>query len=113
MAQDHFDHTSQLNGVATQAGDAPSVTSLIREMMPYCDSPEDERHRLSLLRLARALVQALETPRETVLRLCWAEVRCALLNETKRLTNVSADTIRCNYYRYRLWYLFDDGRESR
>ncbi|KUL83650.1 hypothetical protein ZTR_11051 [Talaromyces verruculosus] len=73
MTQDHFDQTSKLNGVAIQAGDAPSVTSLIGEMMPYCDSPEDERHRLSLLRLARALVQALETPRETVLRLCWAE----------------------------------------
>jgi hypothetical protein len=113
MAQDDFDHTSPLNGLAIQAGDAPNVKSLIGEMVSHSDSAEDERHRLSLLRLARALVQALETPRETVLRLCWAEVRCASLNETQRLTNVLADTLRCDYHRYRLRYLFDDGKEPR
>lgn len=66
------------DAVATQAGDVTAVPHLIRDMLPYRDLPMNEHHRLHLLRIARLLVQALETPRETVIRLCWAEVRFSL-----------------------------------
>lgn len=36
--------------------------------------PEDDTARLELLKKARSLVQALETPRETMIRHLWAEV---------------------------------------
>jgi hypothetical protein len=64
-----------VDSIAIQAGDIALVPPLVEEMLLYLDFPEHESHRLQLLRLARSLVQALETPRETVLRLCWAEVR--------------------------------------
>jgi hypothetical protein len=64
-----------LDAVAIQAGDVAAVPHLIRDMLPFLDLPMNEHHRLHLLRITRLLVQALETPRETVIRLCWAEVR--------------------------------------
>jgi hypothetical protein len=69
---------SSLDAVAIQAGDAAAVPYLITAMLPYLNLPINEHHRLHLLRIARLLVQALETPRETVIRLCWAEVRFTL-----------------------------------
>jgi hypothetical protein len=35
----------------------------------------DATSRLKLLETARSLVQAMETPQETMLRYCWAQVR--------------------------------------
>lgn len=67
--------SSSLDAVAIQAADIAAVPHLIRDMIPYLNLAMNEDHRLRLLRVARLLVQALETPRETVIRLCWAEVR--------------------------------------
>jgi hypothetical protein len=69
---------SSLDVVAIQAGDGAAVPRLITDMLPYLNLPLNEHHRLDLLQIARLLVQALETPRETMIRLCWAEVRFAL-----------------------------------
>lgn len=77
-----FNSTSRSEAIATQASEPSKICTLIEEMMSYMDSSGNERHRLLLLRLARSLVQALETPRETVLRLCWAEVRIHSRNDS-------------------------------
>lgn len=37
-------------------------------------SPDDNESRIELLRQARSLVQALETPRETMVKHLWAQV---------------------------------------
>ncbi|EED22504.1 O-methyltransferase, putative [Talaromyces stipitatus ATCC 10500] len=73
MAVKLDEFSSSLDAVAIQAGDVVTVPHLITDMLPYLDLPINEHHRLHLLRIARLLVQALETPRETVIRLCWAE----------------------------------------
>lgn len=75
MALKPAEPSSSLDVVAIQAGDVAAVPHLIRDMIPYLNLPMNEHYRLHLLRVARLLVQALETPRETVIRLCWAEVR--------------------------------------
>lgn len=54
--------SSSLDAVAIQAGDEAAVPHLIRDMLPYLDLPMNKHHRLHLLRIARLLVQALETP---------------------------------------------------
>lgn len=69
---------SSLDAAAIKAGDVAAVPHLIRDMVPFLDLPINEDHRLQLLQIARLLVQALETPRETVIRLCWTEVKCSL-----------------------------------
>lgn len=73
-----MDHTSRLDAIATKANDLARVPSLTEEIEFYSEFTEHEYHRRHLLRVARDLVRALETPQETVLRLCWAEVRANL-----------------------------------
>lgn len=102
MASKLDELSSSLDAVAIQAGDVAAVPHLITDMLPYLNLPIDEYRRLHLLRIARLLVQALETPRETVIRLCWAEVRFAL-SGTIFLANNLAYPIRCDPYCYRLW----------
>jgi hypothetical protein len=65
-----------VDSMATTAHDMGSISSLLEELLALDNDLElKEQNRLQMLQLARALVRALETPRETVLRLCWAEVR--------------------------------------
>ncbi|KAH8691903.1 putative hydroxyindole O-methyltransferase [Talaromyces proteolyticus] len=60
--------------MATTAHDMDSVSGLLEELKVFDDDLElNEQNRLQMLQVARALVRALETPQETVLRLCWAE----------------------------------------
>ncbi|KAL2219261.1 o-methyltransferase [Thermoascus aurantiacus ATCC 26904] len=61
--------------IATSPCDGESVPGLLAEIASYGEvfSHNDRRGRLQLLRAARSLVRALETPRETIIRLCWAE----------------------------------------
>lgn len=54
--------------------DKPLALPLAKEVFEACDHISDETGRLKVLENARSLVRALETPRETVIRLCWAEV---------------------------------------
>ena len=65
-----MDRASRLDAIATKANDLARVPSLIEEIEFYAEFPEHEYHRRHLLRMARSLVHALETPQETVLRLC-------------------------------------------
>jgi hypothetical protein len=82
MGSKGMDQTSRLDAIATKANDLARVPSLIEEIEFYAEFPEHEYHRRHLLRMARNLVHALETPQETVLRLCWAEVRAHLRSKT-------------------------------
>lgn len=62
----------------TSATDAAAVSTLIKELSAEganFDETTDEETRLSLCLKARALWKALETPRETMIRHCWGQVR--------------------------------------
>ena len=56
-------------------GSVPGLLDKISQMRDNCDALTDRSVRLELLNKARALVQALETPRETMLKHCGAQVR--------------------------------------
>lgn len=61
--------------IATQPADLASVPSLARAIAAGADAVtgEDDASRYELLLKARSLVQALETPRETMIKHCWAQ----------------------------------------
>ncbi|KAI6282399.1 hypothetical protein MCOR27_003799 [Pyricularia oryzae] len=61
--------------IATQPADLASVPSLARAIAAGVDAVtgEDDASRYELLLKARSLVQALETPRETMIKHCWAQ----------------------------------------
>ncbi|KAK2008967.1 O-methyltransferase [Colletotrichum eremochloae] len=67
--------------VATRANEARSVTELSHAigLLGKQFSPDKEEERLQLLKQARLLVQALETPRETMIKHCWAQPAATLL----------------------------------
>lgn len=70
--------------IATSPCDDESVPCLLEEIASYGEvffSNNDRRSRLQLLKAARSLFRALETPRETMTRLCWAEVSPCLCKE--------------------------------
>lgn len=56
-------------------GRVPGLLDEISQMRDNCDVSTDRGARLELLSKARALVQALKTPRETMLKHCSAQVR--------------------------------------
>lgn len=62
--------------VALGPNDLKSVPGLIKDIVSASDnlSAEDSVGRLNMLAKARDLVRALETPRETVIKHCWAQV---------------------------------------
>ncbi|OHW96427.1 sterigmatocystin 8-o-methyltransferase [Colletotrichum incanum] len=61
--------------VAIKANDAKSVAELSNAVgsLGKDFSVEDEEGRLKLLKQTRSLLQALETPRETMIKHCWAQ----------------------------------------
>ncbi|TLS29559.1 hypothetical protein PpBr36_01431 [Pyricularia pennisetigena] len=61
--------------IATQPADLAAVPELARAIAATADSvtAEDQESRYELLIKARSLVQALETPRETMIKHCWAQ----------------------------------------
>lgn len=61
--------------VPCDPGSVPGLLDDISQMRDNCDVSTDRGVRLELLSKARALVQALETPRETMLKHCGAQVR--------------------------------------
>ncbi|KAK2049472.1 O-methyltransferase [Colletotrichum somersetense] len=67
--------------VATRPNDAESVAELSKAigLLGEDYSPEKEEVRLQLLKQARSLVQALETPRETMIKHCWAQLSANVL----------------------------------
>ena len=62
--------------VALTPNNLKSVPGLVNEISNLSDAVSgDYEARHMLLLKARALVQALETPRETMIKHCWAQVR--------------------------------------
>ncbi|EGO55973.1 hypothetical protein NEUTE1DRAFT_68062 [Neurospora tetrasperma FGSC 2508] len=66
--------------IINRPNDLSSVPSLLSAIFTQgiaaVTSPSDDATRLALLSSARALVLALESPRETMLRQCWADTVC-------------------------------------
>ena len=62
--------------IATAPNDAVAVPGLLADITAGVDalSSGSDKARQDLLLKARTLVQALETPRETMAKHCWAEV---------------------------------------
>ncbi|TDZ41284.1 O-methyltransferase mpaG [Colletotrichum trifolii] len=61
--------------VALKACDLPAVNSHVKHINAVSDlvAAGDDASRLSMLASARSLVHALETPRETMIKHCWAQ----------------------------------------
>ena len=66
--------------VATNPNDIDSVPRIIKELVAGVGNLSEggDAARHDLLLRARSLVQALETPRETMIKHCWAQVRSPL-----------------------------------
>lgn len=66
--------------VALKANNLGSVAELTQEISSLGAqvSSGDEQARLALVEKARSLVRALETPRETMIKHCWAQVSTKL-----------------------------------
>ena len=65
---------SLMDTLAVSPCDTERVPNLVQDIARTAQSCNEPGSRLQLLKAARSLVRALETPRETVIRLCWAEV---------------------------------------
>ena len=63
--------------IALKPCDYESVSAHVEKINKLAGSiaPEDNTTRLELAETARKLVRALETPRETMIKHCWAQVR--------------------------------------
>lgn len=63
-------------GIAIRACDPEAVPSILKQISSFGGSPstDSDDTRLELLANARALVRALETPRETMIKHNWAQV---------------------------------------
>ncbi|KAJ4160377.1 hypothetical protein NW754_003502 [Fusarium falciforme] len=74
--------------IALNATNADAVPDLIKEITALGETfdKEDSDARLKLMAKAKSLWQSLETPRETMLRHCWAEpsLHCALTAGTDK-----------------------------
>jgi hypothetical protein len=67
------------SGITTEPNDANAVPELIQQLQHDLINlqPNEYATRLELPSKARKLVQALETPRETMMQHCWAQVGLA------------------------------------
>ncbi|KAH6843416.1 S-adenosyl-L-methionine-dependent methyltransferase [Chaetomium sp. MPI-CAGE-AT-0009] len=66
--------------IALRPNDLDSVPGLIKDISAtgHVLKPDDGASRLRLLEKARNLVRALETPRETMIKHCWAQPSCLM-----------------------------------
>jgi hypothetical protein len=64
---------------ASRPCDPEAVPSILKRIVSSGETPsvDDDSVRLALLANARELVRALETPRETMIKHCWAQVHAA------------------------------------
>ncbi len=62
--------------IALAPNDLKGVPGLIHSINSIAESASagNENERLMLVEMARSLVRALETPRETMIKHCWAQV---------------------------------------
>lgn len=63
--------------VALRPNDLPGVPEIVKSItsLTAAAAAGDEASRLELVEKARDLVRSLETPRETMIKHCWAQVR--------------------------------------
>jgi hypothetical protein len=74
--------------IALQPNDSDAVPAILKGISSFGDAPaigKDET-RLALLAKARDLVRALESPRETMIKHCWAQVCPGLRGRMHSLT---------------------------
>lgn len=81
----HETHTGQripeavIDEIATSPNAPQDVPALLKKIATngevFTSERSDENTRMDLLEQARALVYALETPREAMIRFCWSQVR--------------------------------------
>lgn len=64
--------------VALAPNNLTAVPGLVRDIDAVAEraAAGDDIARRELVEKARSLVRALETPRETMIKHCWAQVRC-------------------------------------
>lgn len=88
--------------IAVRPNDIDAVPGIVKGIVEKTNalSPGDETARHALLIQARSLVQALETPRETMTKHTWAQVRVAL----SKLLFWNPSNL--NYYEARRGYRF-------
>lgn len=88
--------------IAVRPNDLEAVPGIVKGIVEKANSlsPGDETARHALLIQARSLVQALETPRETMTKHTWAQVRMTLSKSL--FWNAS----NLNYYEARRGYRF-------
>lgn len=74
-----MEHTVDFS-IAVRPNDLGAVPGIVKGIVEKANavSPGDETARHALLIQARSLVQALETPRETMTKHTWAQVRMTL-----------------------------------
>lgn len=67
--------------VALSPNDLPAVPGLIEAISSFGNAAVDgdTQSRLDLVEKARQLVRALETPRETMIKHCWSQVRLSAI----------------------------------
>ncbi|KAF2875904.1 S-adenosyl-L-methionine-dependent methyltransferase [Massariosphaeria phaeospora] len=65
-------------GIALRPCDSDAVPEILKNISSFGKSPslDNDNARLGLLAKARDLVRALETPRETMIKHCWAQPGC-------------------------------------
>jgi hypothetical protein len=78
-------------GIALRANDPNAIPEILKDISSFIDTPvlEKDTDRLALLAKARDLVRALETPRETMIKHCWAQV-----GQFLRVSSYSHDSFR-------------------
>lgn len=95
--------------IATSPNDVEAIPDLLKQIVAGVDALETggDEARHDLLVKARTMVQALETPRETMVKHCWAQVRkwvpnhctCPLVADVCRpvpwLASCSVSTLAC------------------
>lgn len=69
--------------IALLPNDSIAVPEILKGISSFGDAPsiDKDETRLALLATARDLVRALETPRETMIKHCWAQVCSELQQE--------------------------------
>lgn len=65
--------------VATSPNNLSAVPDIVKSIstLDTAAAAGDETARLELVEKARQLVRSLETPRETMIKHCWAQVSCS------------------------------------
>lgn len=76
-------HKYTVDLIATQPTHIEAVPHLLEDITRDFNNPCSDEGRKYLLVKSRALVQALETPRETMVNHCWGQVSDLKLHSSK------------------------------